>query len=267
MAEVDTLMRHSPCEFPESDGSTAADGHPSTAAQNHVQHLTSGRCWVLGLSRVNAVAAWRGVIGDVDPHVAAGSDDLSLRAVFGTDATCNRFYGSETHEAAVEERRMLLHTGGYDLSRDVSSKQREGQHTALVEVACMVVMEAAGVSLPEIIDCLLDWGFNVLAASQRALTPEVADAYAAMANQTDVSAHKARNDASAMHAYYSPRVAVAAGSRVLVLAIERDNAVTCSEMLLARGPLKQHYGSTVLSSRTLRAAEAELALFFSTELV
>jgi len=135
----------------------------------------------------------------------------------------------------------------------------------LVEVTCVVVAESSGVSLPELVDCLLEGGFTVLAASRRTITPEVAEAYADIHDLANHSGHHERQDGSgsALRVQRGGCIAVAAGARVVVMAEERDNAETCSEMLLARGPLKRHYGTTVLSSRSQSAAEAHLNLFFS----
>jgi nucleoside diphosphate kinase len=246
-AEAATAMiKSSPSEFPGADADAAS-------AKGYVDSLVGARCWILGIERVNAVAAWRSIMGAANPVDAKAADEFSLRATFSSGgAMANELFGSESYDAAVAESAALLQAGTYNLSGVV----HRAEVVALVETAVVVVTAAAlkAVPMPELIETLSERGFVILAATRRALSSTEADGYVAI--------QSAEPGADVVLRAQRVRAAITAGP-CLVLAVERENAVTCSEMLLARGTLKEHFGTTLLVSCSRRAADTERELFFS----
>lgn len=247
---VMALLKSSPTEFPGAED-------PSMAT-SYAKSLTGARCWVLGLERVNAVAAWRSIMGKPTPAAAREADEFSLRAVFhGPDAVNNELFGSESYNAAVTEAVVLLQPSGYNLSRTMEAGPADvaSLHETSVLVVTNAVLES--VAVPELIEDLKKWGFDILAATRRGVTLEEADNYVAIESAESAVADVLRGQRI--------RAALTAGP-CLVLAVERENAVTCSEMLLARDRLKAHYGAALFASRSSGAAEAACRLFFPTSL-
>jgi nucleoside diphosphate kinase len=68
-----------------------------------LQFMTSAPSTVLLLQRVDAVAAWRSLIGPTDSAKARASAPHSLRAKYGTDGQKNAFHGSDSDASAARE--------------------------------------------------------------------------------------------------------------------------------------------------------------------
>jgi nucleoside diphosphate kinase len=86
---------------------TAAEFYAEHASRSFFQELlefmTSGPCTVLLLQRVDAVKAWRELIGPTDSVRARASAPQSLRAKYGSDSQRNAFHGSDSAASAARE--------------------------------------------------------------------------------------------------------------------------------------------------------------------
>lgn len=65
-----------------------------------VSFMTSGPVVVMVLEKVNAVKAWRDLMGSTDPHKAA---EWTLRQLFGTSISQNAVHGSDSLQNAEKE--------------------------------------------------------------------------------------------------------------------------------------------------------------------
>jgi len=244
---VAEVLRTSPSEFPGATESAAM-------TERYVESMTAGRCWVLGIERPNAVAAWRGIMGPADPAAAKKADEFSLRAIFaGSGAVNNELFASESFDSAMTEASLLQRSGRYMLNG--AARVDGSLRSSLVETTGVIVTAAVleSMTVPQVLECLNDWGFAVLAASLRTLS--TADADSLIAAKSAGGGH-----CDIVHSQRM-RSALTAGVS-LVLALERENAVTCGEMLLAKDAFKPHFGVHVFASETQRSAEAELRLLF-----
>jgi len=70
-----------------------------------VEFMTSGPSVFLLLSRNNAVAAWRDLMGATNPEQAHVG---TIRAMFGTDVGKNATHGSDSSESATREIQLVF---------------------------------------------------------------------------------------------------------------------------------------------------------------
>jgi len=96
-----------------------------------------------------------------------------------------------------------------------------------------------------VLDFIVEQGFSAVACTMVEMSRETAAAYMAMDGREQRHLHTLTQGKS------------------IVMGLERDNAVTCSTMLLCRGLLEHHYGVTLFASYTVSASEAALGLFFA----
>ncbi|KAH7832111.1 nucleoside-diphosphate kinase [Monocercomonoides exilis] len=68
-----------------------------------VSFMTSGPIVAMVLSKVDAVAEWRKLIGPTNSLVAKETQPNTIRARFGTDGQCNAVHGSATPSDARRE--------------------------------------------------------------------------------------------------------------------------------------------------------------------
>ena len=67
--------------------------------------MSSGPIVALVLARVEAIAAWRKLLGPTNSLVAREKAPASLRALYGTDGTKNAAHGSDSPASAAREIR------------------------------------------------------------------------------------------------------------------------------------------------------------------
>jgi len=106
---------------------------------------------VVGLELVaeNAVTAWRDFIGPTNSNTARSSKPDSLRAKFGTDGTKNAVHGSDSPTSAVRELDLFFGL--------------PGNPAVLSNCTCCVVKPHAMNKLGEIVDGVLEEGFEISA--------------------------------------------------------------------------------------------------------
>lgn len=70
-----------------------------------VLYMTSGPIVILQLSKENAIADWRALIGATDPANAAMG---TIRKMYGVSKTYNAVHGSDSKEAALQEIMIMF---------------------------------------------------------------------------------------------------------------------------------------------------------------
>lgn len=68
-----------------------------------MEFMTSGPIWALELEGVDAIKAWRTLMGPTNTFTATQEAPDSLRAHFGTDGTRNATHGSDSVDSALHE--------------------------------------------------------------------------------------------------------------------------------------------------------------------
>jgi len=71
-----------------------------------VTYMISGPVVVMELQKENAIKAWRDLMGNTDPALAAPN---TLRKLYGTSKGVNGFHGSDAPETAHEEIKFFFH--------------------------------------------------------------------------------------------------------------------------------------------------------------
>jgi nucleoside-diphosphate kinase len=70
-----------------------------------IAYMSSGPIVILELSKNNAIADWRTLIGATDPAVSGVG---TIRKMFGTSKTYNAVHGSDSKEAALQEIQIMF---------------------------------------------------------------------------------------------------------------------------------------------------------------
>jgi len=73
-----------------------------------VGSMTSGPIYALQLHGINAIKAWRNVMGPTKPETAKVEAPYSIRALFGTDTTNNATHGSDSEKSASRELAIIF---------------------------------------------------------------------------------------------------------------------------------------------------------------
>ncbi|XP_027539325.1 uncharacterized protein C16orf71 homolog isoform X3 [Neopelma chrysocephalum] len=81
------------------------------ALEAHCTYLTSGTALVLCLQRPNAVKKLVDLLGPEDPKLAQAVDPCLWRAQYGTSTVHNGFYGSKSYRMAVRDMRLFFPEG------------------------------------------------------------------------------------------------------------------------------------------------------------
>jgi nucleoside-diphosphate kinase len=71
-----------------------------------VTYMTSGPVVAMDLQKENAIKAWRDLMGNTDPALAAPD---TLRKLYGTSKGINSFHGSDAPETAHVELKFFFH--------------------------------------------------------------------------------------------------------------------------------------------------------------
>ncbi|XP_051635927.1 dynein axonemal assembly factor 8 isoform X5 [Manacus candei] len=81
------------------------------ALEAHCTYLTSGTALVLCLQRPNAVKKLVDLLGPEDPELAQAVDPCLWRAQYGTSTVHNGFYGSKSYQMAVRDMKLFFPEG------------------------------------------------------------------------------------------------------------------------------------------------------------
>nr|DBA19356.1 TPA: hypothetical protein GDO54_015207 [Pyxicephalus adspersus] len=79
--------------------------------QAHCDYLTSAPCLVLCLQRINAVLKLLDLLGPEDPRVCKDKDQFLWRAQYGTSSLHNCMYGSTSYQAAIQDIKCFFPEG------------------------------------------------------------------------------------------------------------------------------------------------------------
>lgn len=90
-----------------------------------VAFMTSGPIWALVLSRINAIKAWRELMGPTNALQAKEIAPKSLRALYGSDGTRNATHGSDSPGSATREIGFFFPTLVMDPTADPAATQAD----------------------------------------------------------------------------------------------------------------------------------------------
>ncbi|KAF8567676.1 hypothetical protein P879_07582, partial [Paragonimus westermani] len=99
-----------------------------------VHHLTSGRTLFMVLTRQDAVAGWRKLMGPTDPDRAADEHPDSIRAVYGKNVLENAVHGSTNTQHALESIKLIFGEEDVGLPEKTEAEAaKEGEHVGMSE--------------------------------------------------------------------------------------------------------------------------------------
>jgi nucleoside diphosphate kinase len=243
--------------------------------------------WTLALRRPNAVRCWLDLLDGSEKSKEAdgGVDPFCLRSMIkddGSAASASALHGSSTFAEARAELSVLFpaaveaDSGGAAVTETVGSRgitiastgdSAVGFHLTappfptdrrLMETTCLVVSpkSESGCSREElygqIFGIAASKGLNCIGARVVHMSPKRAQAYLVPSGRPKVTVRRL------------------VPGPVLVLALQGDNAVSCTEMLLCdrsdRDSLHSEWGLSIFAPTSKSAAKADLAFFFADEL-
>ncbi|XP_033096737.1 uncharacterized protein LOC117101002 isoform X3 [Anneissia japonica] len=262
--------------------------------ESHKELLTSRPSLALCLQRENAVKKLVDLCGPVDPKDSRTINQFLWRSIFGHDAISNGLHVSDSYNAAVSEEKLFFPAGlccqqTQDLLADgircpsqddlicdgnggrkfimndnvVKNDQNENEfvfqaaHSGLCETTCMVLTSRLILwtnqknqnIYVDILEKLVGAGFQLVGGRMMWLTEGQAGKV--------VDLFKCSRD---------KLVPVLTKGPSLVLALQRDNAVTCWETILkssvASSEIITKYAEQILRPATLPEAHNALGFFF-----
>uniref|UniRef100_A0A7S0R1P3 Nucleoside diphosphate kinase n=1 Tax=Pyramimonas obovata TaxID=1411642 RepID=A0A7S0R1P3_9CHLO len=93
---------------PERAGEFYAEHKGKPFYDNLVNFMSSGPLMALVLAKSDAILAWRSLMGPTNSLKAREEAPKSLRALYGTDGTCNATHGSDSVASACREIRFFF---------------------------------------------------------------------------------------------------------------------------------------------------------------
>ncbi|XP_073504372.1 dynein axonemal assembly factor 8-like isoform X3 [Phyllobates terribilis] len=255
--------------------------------QAHCDYLTSAPSLVLCLRRINAVRKLLDVLGPDDPQLCKAQDQFLWRAHYGTSSVQNAMYGSTSYQAAIREikrffpdglvcdhRSIVLEEGQIPrMTQDVIFNSRTQRQTVKNQDCNGGLSLSAGTPLAGSLcqtTCLLFPSRALLGSSP---------AYVQVLEQLSSRAFRItaarlttfdQSQAQFVAELYSLRDSLSAEFKAeiagpcLLVAAQRDNAVTCFHSLMASHNLQKDEMSTafILSPQSQRQAVAMINCFF-----
>ncbi|XP_014668873.1 PREDICTED: uncharacterized protein LOC106810112 [Priapulus caudatus] len=250
--------------------------------EQHLQHLASGPCLALAVQRVNAVKKMLDLVGPTDPARARTYSPCFWRSLYGKDSVANAFYAPDSYASATTAVRLFFPDGvccraTAEMSRAGVAEQTEDatctsspractvlppepgclHASPLVEVSCLVLLPplvpAPGAAVKpapyvQVVEELQRQRFSLVGARMTRLSePQRARL---------VKTCELRDD---------KLVALLARGPCLLLAVQRDNAVSCFTQILRDGASDSvlvDYCKLILRPKTTAQACDMLALLF-----
>ncbi|XP_073492665.1 dynein axonemal assembly factor 8-like [Aquarana catesbeiana] len=257
------------------------------SCQAHCDYLTSAPCLVLCLQRINAVLKLLELLGPEDPRVCKDKDQFLWRAQYGTSVVHNGMYGSTSYQAAIQDLKCFF-PGGLicdhqslvlekekisRLTRDVlldTSAQRRtlksqacqpgpSQHkgllftSALCQTTCLlfpaVALQGSSPAFIQGLEKLAEKEFHVTGVRLTVFDQSQAQIVAELYTTKD--------------SWSSEYNAVMEGP-CLLIAAQRDNAVTCFHSLMGSTNLQngQNFTQSLLSPQSQPQANKILSCVF-----
>ncbi|KAM4025204.1 dynein axonemal assembly factor 8-like isoform 3-T4 [Anomaloglossus baeobatrachus] len=255
--------------------------------QMHCDYLTSAPSLVLCLRRINAVLKLLDVLGPDDPQLCKAQDQFLWRGHYGTSPVQNAMHGSTSYQAAIREIKRFFPDGLVcdhqsivleseqipRLTHDVlfnSRKQRQtvknqdcnGERSpstgttlidALCQTTCLLLPSrtlcGASPAYIQVLEQLSGAAFCITAARLTVFDQYQAQFVAELYSLQD-----------SLSAKYKAELA----GPCLLVAAQRDNAVTCFHSLMASDHLQKDRKSTAifLSPQSQRQATGMISCFF-----
>ncbi|CAH8291804.1 unnamed protein product [Schistosoma turkestanicum] len=93
-----------------------------------VEHMTSGQTLFMVLTKSDAIAGWRQLMGPIDPNKASGESSESIRAIYGRDILRNAVHGASNKDDVQRAQSLVFHgTKAGEAKQTVSSRSsRQG---------------------------------------------------------------------------------------------------------------------------------------------
>ncbi|XP_077130697.1 dynein axonemal assembly factor 8-like [Ranitomeya variabilis] len=255
--------------------------------QEHCDYLTSAPSLVLCLRRINAVLKLLDVLGPDDPQLCKAQDQFLWRAHYGTSTVQNAMYGSTSYRAAIREIKRFFPDGLVcdhrsivleeeqipRMAQDVIFNSRTQRQTlknqdcngglspsagtplagALCQTTCLLfpsrALRGSSPAYVHVLEQLSRRAFLItaarLAAFHQSQAPFVAELYSLR---------------DSLSAEFKAEIS----GPCLLVAAQRDNAVTCFHSLMASHNLQKDQKSTtfILSPQSQRQAVGMITCFF-----
>ncbi|XP_073409597.1 dynein axonemal assembly factor 8-like isoform X2 [Dendrobates tinctorius] len=265
----------------------AEDKEDKTLCQAHCDYLTSAPSLVLCLQRINAVLKLLDVLGPDDPQLCKAQDQFLLRAHYGTSSVQNAMYGSTSYRAAIREIKHFFTDGLVcdhrsivleeeqipRMTQDAIFNSRTQRHTVnnldcngglspsagtplaatLCQTTCLLLpsraLRGSSPAYVQVLEQLSRRAFHItaarLAAFDQSQAPFVAELYSLR---------------DSLSAKFKAEIA----GPCLLVAAQRDNAVTCFHSLMASHNLQKDQKSMafILSPQSQWQAVGMINCFF-----
>jgi len=249
--------------------STQADMLQAAAGGAQAKEDALKPCWVMALRRLNAVQSWcRLLDGNVSSGTETGRDPFCLRSLLKESYYGEKLFGSQSLSTASHELQVLFPgLQGADMAavewaqivdefkpdlfygdRKVVNKML----TSLVETTCMVLGPRCSQTpvqyYARVLEHIQNKGFQCVGARIVHMTSSEAERYVSQSERPKALIRRLVPGPS------------------FVLALERENAVTCTEMLLCSSTddlsLKAEFDESIFVSPNKSMALQDLETFF-----
>ncbi|XP_043945258.1 dynein axonemal assembly factor 8-like [Protopterus annectens] len=220
--------------------------------QAHLTYLTSAPSVVLCIQRENAVKKLLDLLGPEDPQKAKSQNQFLWRAEYGTDHVYNAMYGSSSYQNAVNDVKLFFKEGLCCLRSEIMEEEEIASVTKDLLISnerqktCKLVNAPLDVSFRAVtatgmpfhtalcqVTCLL-LPFPLLSGSHHPPYIEVLEQLSEKQFELTGVRMTVMDQAQALciAERFRTEVSLLSGKPCLILALQRDNAVTCFSSLL-----------------------------------
>ncbi|XP_066433618.1 dynein axonemal assembly factor 8-like [Eleutherodactylus coqui] len=255
--------------------------------QAHCDYLTSAPSLVLCLQRINAILKLLDLLGPDDPQLCKAQDQFFWRAQYGTSSVQNALYGSTSYKAAIREIKHFFPDGlicdhqsivleAEQIPRmtcDVIFNRRAQRQTLKNQLCSSGLSEKIGTPFTSALcqtTCLL-FPSRTLGGSSPAYLQGLEQLSSKAFHITGARlALFDQSQAQFVAELYSLQDSLSAKFKAeitgpcLLVAAQRDNAVTCFHSLMASHSLQedQKCAAFILSPQSQRKAARMISCFF-----